>query len=137
ARNEAVIDPEIGSEQRALGSLAKVLDRAELDFHIARFRHGRIAAVERSIGLHFTTPESNRHRHSDRRYACERLHEPGRNTQIAAGSFDPARTARDSRSSSGTNSEVRAPGTVGTRASRPYAASPDSSTSTTPSPQLT
>jgi hypothetical protein len=29
ARNETVIDPEIGSEQRALGSLAKVLDRAE------------------------------------------------------------------------------------------------------------
>ena len=36
AWNETVIDPEIGSEQRALGSRPQVLDRAELDFDLAR-----------------------------------------------------------------------------------------------------
>jgi hypothetical protein len=89
---------------------------AELDFYLARFRDGGIGAVERSIGLHLTRPETNR-RCSKGRYGSDRLHEAGRNTQIAAGSLDPARTATNSRSSSGANSEVRAPGTVGTRAS--------------------
>src|SRR6516162_7490106 len=108
ARDEAVIDPEIGGEQRALGSHAKVLDRAELDFYLARFRHGRIGAVERSIGLCLTRPETNR-RHSKGRCGSGRLHEAGRYTPIAAGSSAPARTATNSRSSSGTNNEVRAP----------------------------
>ena len=56
ARDEAVIDPQIGSEQHTLGSAAKVLDRAELDFDLACFRHGRIGAVEWSIGVSLTTP---------------------------------------------------------------------------------
>src|ERR1700746_3637613 len=55
-RDEPVIDPEIGSEQRALGSPPKVLDRAELDFYLARFRHRRVSAVEWAIGLDITTP---------------------------------------------------------------------------------
>ena len=50
ARGEAVIDPDIGSKQHALGSLATVLDRAQLDFHLALFRHGGIRAVEGAIG---------------------------------------------------------------------------------------
>jgi hypothetical protein len=116
ARNETVIDPEIGSEQRALASLAKVLDRAELDFDLARFRHGRVGAVEWAIGLDITTPAGKSRGRSQRRYAC--LHEAGRNTQIAAGSGDVARTATNSRSISGTNNDVRAPDTVGTRPSR-------------------
>ena len=91
-------------------------DRAELDFHVARIRHCSIGAVKRTIGHCLTTPETNR-RHSEGCYASNRLHEAGRNTQIAAGSLDAARTATNSRSSSGTNSDVRAPGTVGTRAS--------------------
>src|SRR6516162_5864320 len=45
ARNKAVIDPEIGSEQRPLGSRPKVLERAELDFYLAGFRHRRVGAV--------------------------------------------------------------------------------------------
>src|SRR5262250_500885 len=137
ARNETVIDPEIGSEQRALGSRPQVLNRAELDFHRARVHHGRIGAVEWSVGLGLTTPEGKNRRDSERRRSLGRLHEAGRNTQIAAGSLDAARTATNSRSSSGTNSDVRAPGTVGTRASRRYSAPCCSNTSTTPSPQLT
>src|SRR6516164_256424 len=115
SRDEAVIDPEIGGEQRALGSHAKVLERAELDFDLAGLGDGGIRAVERAIGL-------------DLAGACQRCsqcrdgskcpHEAGRNTQIAAGSLDPARVATNSRSSSGTNSDVRAPDTVGTRATR-------------------
>src|SRR5215469_11783269 len=116
ARDEAIIDPEIGSEQRALGSRPQVLDRAELDFHFARFRDGRIGAVEWTISLGITTPEGKTRRDSERRRSSDSLHEDGRNTQIAAGSLDAARTATNSRSSSGTNSDVRAPGTVGTRA---------------------
>src|SRR6516164_2267299 len=58
AGNEAVIDPKIGSEQRALGSRAKVLDRAELNFYLAGFCHRRIGAVERTIGHCRTTPAS-------------------------------------------------------------------------------
>ena len=104
------------SQQRALASLAKVLDRAELDFYLARFRHGRVSAVEWAIGLGLTTPAGQRR--SQRHNGFNHPHEAGRNTQIAAGSFDPARTATNSRSSSGTNSDVRAPETVGTRASR-------------------
>ena len=116
ARNETVIDPEIGSEQRALGSYPKVLDRAELDFYLTRFRHGRIGAVEWTIGHRLTTPAGQRR--SQCRDDSNCLLEAGRKTQIAAGSFDPARTATNSRSSSGTNSDVRAPDTVATRASR-------------------
>src|SRR5215467_401979 len=118
ARNETVIDPEIGSEQRALGSRAKVFDRAELEFHLARFHDGRIGAVEWTISLCLTAPEGKNRRDRERRRSSDRLHEAGRNTQIAAGSLDAARTATNSRSSSGTNSEVRAPGIVGTSASR-------------------
>src|SRR5215472_1183265 len=118
ARDEAIIDPEIGSEQRALGSRPQVLDRAELDFYLARFRDGRIGAVEWTISLGLTTPEGKNRRDTERRRSSDRLHEAGRKTQIAAGSFDPARTATNSRSSSGTNSDVRAPDTVATRASR-------------------
>src|SRR5215472_4772210 len=117
AWDEAIIDPEIRSQQRALGSCAKILDRAELDLHLARFRHGRIGAVEWSIGLGLAAPESNPRR-SKGRCGSEALHEAGRNTQTAAGSLDAARTATNSRSRSGTNSDVRAPGTVGRRASR-------------------
>src|SRR5262252_8733802 len=135
ARDEAIIDPEIGSEQRALGSRPQVLDRTELDFYLARFRHGRIGAVEWPIGHRLTTPAGQRR--SQCRDGSNRPHEAGRKTQIAAGSLDPARTATNSRSSSGTNSEVRAPGTVRTRASRRYSAPCCSNTSTTPSPQLT
>ena len=101
----------------ALGSRAKVLDRAELDFELAGLGHCRIGTVEWTIGLDLTTPKGKR-RYSQRRHPSGCLHEAGRNTQIAAGSLDPARTATTSRSSSGTNSEVRAPDAVGTRASR-------------------
>jgi len=118
AQDEAVIDPQIGSEQHTLGSAAKVLDRAELDFHFARFRHRRIGAVEWTIGLDLSAPASEHQRRSQRRYPSDSFHAAGRNTQIAAGSCDVARTATSSRSSSGTNSEVRVPDTVGTRASR-------------------
>src|SRR5215472_1945479 len=117
AWDEAIIDPEIRSQQRALGSHAKRLDRTELDLHLARFHHRRIGAVEWSIGLGLAAPESNPGR-SKGRCGSDSLHEAGRNTQIAAGSLDSARTATNSRSSSGTNSEVRAPGIVGTCASR-------------------
>src|SRR6516165_4788557 len=117
ARNEAVIDPEIGSEQHALGCRAQVLERAELDFDLAGFRHRCIGAVKWTIGLDIPGP-ANQRRGSQRRHASGRLHKAGWNTQIAAGSCDVARTATKSRSSSGTNNDVRAPGTVGTRASR-------------------
>src|SRR5262245_8487506 len=116
ARNETVIDPEIGSEQRALGPCPQVLDRAEFYFYLACFRHGRIGAVEWPIGHRLTTPAAQRR--SQYRDGSNRPHEAGRKTQIAAGSLDAARTATNSRSSSGTNSDVRAPGIVGTRASR-------------------
>ena len=116
ARNETVIDPEIGSEQRALGSPAKVFDRAKLDFDLAGFRNGRIGAVEWTIGHRLTAPAGERR--SQRCDGSNRPPEAGRKTQIAAGSLDAARTVTNSRTSSGTNSEVRAPGTVGTRASR-------------------
>src|SRR5215471_19780947 len=118
AWDEAIIDPEIRSQQRALGSRAKVFDRTELDLHLARFHHRRIGAVEWTISLCLTTPEGKNRRDSERRRSSDRLHEAGRNTQIAAGSLDSARTATNNRSSSGTNSEVRAPGIVGTCASR-------------------
>ena len=102
----------------ALGSRAKVLDRAELDFELAGLGHCRIGTVEWTIGLDLTTPAAKRRRRSPGGDACGRLHQAGRNTQIAAGSCDVARTATNSRSSSGTNNDVRAPDTVGTRASR-------------------
>ena len=137
AWGEAVIDPYIGGKQRAVGSVAKVFDRAKLNLHLACFRHGRIRAVERTIGPRCTAPADNQNRGNEHRNASHRVHEAGRNTQIAADSPDLDRTATKSRSSSGTNSEVRAPDTVVTRAGRRYSASRCSSTSTAPSPQLT
>jgi hypothetical protein len=53
-----------------------------------------------------------------RRGGFLRRHGDGWNTQMAAGSFHPARTATKSRSSSGTKSDVRAPDAVGTCARR-------------------
>jgi hypothetical protein len=55
ARDEAVIDPEIGGEKRALASLAKVFERAKLDFDLASFRHRRIGAVEWTICLYLAS----------------------------------------------------------------------------------
>src|SRR5262249_7904663 len=106
-RDEPIIDPEIGSEQRAVGSHPKVLDRAELDFYLACLGYGRIGAVEWAKSLGLTAPAGERR--SQRFDASTPPHEAGRNTQIAAGSCDAARTATNSRSSSGTNSGVRAP----------------------------
>jgi len=118
ARGKAVIDPDVGRKQRAVGSFAKVFDRTKLDLHFARFCHGRIRAVERTIGPRSAAPAGKHSRRSKRRDTSDRLHEAGRSTQIAAGSFDCRRTATQSRSSSGTNSEVRAPDIVGTRPRR-------------------
>src|SRR5262249_44572910 len=95
ARNETVIDPEIGSEQRAPGSYAKILDRAELDFHLAGFRHGRIGAVEWPIGHRLTTPAGQRR--GQCRDGSDRPHGAGRKTQIATGSLAAAATATNSR----------------------------------------
>ena len=100
-----------------LGSFAKVLDRAELDFHVACVRHRRIRSIKGTIGTRGTAPTGEHGRRSERRDPADRFHGAGRNTQIAAVSRDVARTATKSRSSSGTNSEVRAPGTVDTCAS--------------------
>src|SRR5215813_15619700 len=60
----------------------------------------------------------------------------GRNTQRAAGSPGLARAATKNRSSSGTNSAVRAPDIVGMWAERTQASPCTSNTSTYPSPQL-
>jgi len=49
ARNETVIDPEIGSEQRALGSRPQVLDRAELDFRRSRDLLVKVSVVARRV----------------------------------------------------------------------------------------
>src|SRR6516165_11557031 len=74
ARNKAVIDPEIGSEQGPLGSRPKVLERAELDFYLAGFRHRRVGAVEWTIGLDLAAPEGKRRRRSKRSNSSERPH---------------------------------------------------------------
>jgi hypothetical protein len=65
-RREAVIDPDIGSGQRPIGSIAKVFDRAELDLHLACFRHGRIRAVEGTVGPRPAAPGDS-HSHSNER----------------------------------------------------------------------
>src|SRR5215472_9341476 len=118
SRREAVIDPDVGRKQRPLGAIAEIFDRAKLDFHLALFRYGGVRPVEWTIGLYSAVRESEYgHRSQD----CDgflRHHGEGWNTQIAAGSLDPARTATKSRSSSGTKSDVRAPDTVGTCARR-------------------
>ena len=67
---------------------------------------------------------------------CASTYGVGRNTQTAAGSPGLARAATKSRSTSGTNSDVRAPDIVGTCAARRYAAPCASNTSRYPSPQL-
>src|SRR5271166_5084588 len=65
-RGEPVIDPEIGSEQSAIGSVAKVLDRTEFDFHLARFRHRCIRSVEGTIGPRSAGPAGKHGRRSER-----------------------------------------------------------------------
>ena len=118
ARGEAIIDPEIGSEQRALGCFAKVLDRAQLDFDLPGFRDGRISTVEWTIGPCCAAPAGKCSRSSQHSGYAEPRHGAGRNTQIAAGSPDLARAATKSRSSSEAKREVRAPDIVGICASR-------------------
>ena len=114
--HKAVIDPQIRSKERAFGCFAKVFKRTKLDFQFTRFRNSCIGTVERAIGLCSAAPTGKEKRGRQRSDAPHPPHGVGRNTQIAAGSFDAARTATKSRSSSGTKSAVRAPDTVGTRA---------------------
>jgi hypothetical protein len=91
--DEAVIQPHIRGRECAFRPFAKILDRAKLDFHLARRGHGRVRAVEWTIGLRRAAPTGK----SGRRRKCgdtsHRSHGAGRNTQIAAGPFDCARTA--------------------------------------------
>ena len=115
-RCESIIDPQIRSKERAFGCFAKVFERTKLDFQFTRFRNSCIGTVERAIGLCSAAPTGKEKRGQQRSDAPHPPHGVGRNTQIAAGSFDAARTATKSRSSSGTKSAVRAPDTVGTRA---------------------
>src|SRR5215470_9021602 len=61
----------------------------------------------------------------------------GRNTHIAAGPEEVARTARKRRSIDGSKWDVRAPETVGIRVVRRYPGSRVSKTSMKPCPQLT
>jgi hypothetical protein len=114
--HKAVVKSYVRRKERAFGSFTKIFDRAKLDFHFARFRHSRIGAVEWTIGLGAAAPAGKHSCRGERGGRPLPVHGAGRNTQIAAGSFDCARTATNSRSSSGTKSEVRAPDTVGTRA---------------------
>ena len=102
-----------------VGSFAKVLDRAELDFDLPGLRHGCVGAIEGAISPCGAAAPAGKGSHCSQRGGYSKApHGIGRNTQIAAGSLDPARTATNNRSSSGTNKDVRAPDTVGTRASR-------------------
>jgi len=118
AWREPVIEPQIGREELALGSFAKVVGRTKLDFDVSCVCYRCIRPVEWTIGLGRVASAGEHGRRRQRRDGSRELHWAGRNTQIAAGSFHLARTATKSRSSSGTNSDVRAPDTVGTRASR-------------------
>src|SRR5207237_2972731 len=129
--------PQVRSKEHAFGCFAQVFEGTKLDFQFTRLGHGGIGTVERTIGLSSAAPTGKEKRRRQRSDTPHPPHAEGRNTQIAAGSLDLARTATKSRSSSGTKSEVRAPDTVGTRATCRYSASRCSSTSTTPSPQLT
>ena len=117
-RNEAVIYPVIRSEQGTVVSFTQILDRAQLDFHFPSLGDGRIRPIERTIGLRGSAPEGEERHRSGSGETSHIDHWAGWNTQIAAGSPERARTATNSRSSSGTNSDVRAPDTVGTRARR-------------------
>src|SRR5262245_9392576 len=116
SRAEAVIGPHIWGEQRTPSAFAQIFDRAKLDLDLPLFHHSRIRSVEWPIGLRRATPQGEE---SCQRPSASRCpHGDGRNTQIVAGSVHPARTATNSRSSSGTKSEVRAPDAVGTRVMR-------------------
>lgn len=125
-----------GEKERALRPVPQVVGRRGLDLDLAQLRHGGVRPVEGTVGQRRTAAvdeESGRENHAGRSLP----HDAGRNTQIAAGSLPAARAATNNRSSSGTNSEVRAPDTVGTLAIRAYPVSRASTTSTRPSPQLT
>ena len=118
AGSEAVIYPVIGSEQHAIGAVAKIFDRTQLDFDLTRLGDRCVGTIERTITPRGAAPASEHRRPSKRGDRSQRVHGVGRNTQIDGRSPEPARTATKSRSSSGTNREVRAPATVGTRAIR-------------------
>jgi hypothetical protein len=83
----------LGGKERTLGLFAKILDRAKLDFHLAGGGHGRIRAVEWSIGLRPGAAAGKSGRRRKRGDTPHRSHGADRNTQIAAGSFGCARTA--------------------------------------------
>jgi hypothetical protein len=116
ARREAVIDPDTGRNVRSAPS--RRFSTGPSSISISPVSTTAASVPSNGRYPHLTTPERKGCGGSKRRHASESLHEAGRNTQIAAGSFDPARTATNSRSSSGTNGEVRARGTVGMPASR-------------------
>src|SRR5438270_6651834 len=93
ARGEAVVEPNIRRKERAFNSLAEIFDGAKLDFHFPGLRDRRIRPVERAIGLGGAAGPAKRGSYSERCGRFPSLHDTGRNTQIAAGSLDCARTA--------------------------------------------
>ncbi len=118
-RRDAVVELESRRDERVLRALPQIPHRPELNLHLPGVGHRGVGAVERSEG-----ERRRRAKPSDEEDSCRRAsHGDGRKTQIAAGvalaTIPPdARTPTKSRSSSGTNNEVRAPELVGTRANR-------------------
>ena len=128
--------------------------RLKLDFQLSRCCHRSIGSIERAISRGRVGPRDEtcsdnrpfrglgfeRFRFVPMRLSSvpwRRNQGVGRNTQMAAGCADLARTASSRRSISGTKSEVRAPETVGMRAIRRYVVSFTSKISGKPAPQLT
>ena len=116
--HEAVIDPGRRREQGARRPFAPIFDGAEFDFDLAGIGHRCVRPVERTKRRRAAAPAGDYRHDGKRNDDPPRHHGAGRNTQIAAGSPELARTATNSRSRSGTKSDVRAPDAVGTRAIR-------------------
>ena len=85
---------------------------------------------------HRVGPARNRQNTADEK-SPNHDHDSGRTTQMVAGVVSVARAARNNRSSSGTNNDVRAPEDVARRPAASYCASPRLNTSMIPSPHVT
>src|SRR5262249_44462273 len=139
SRRESIIQSQIRRDQRPLVAFPHILGRAKLDFEILRLRDGGIGSVKRTIRIGRVGRERQEcdTGHHEPTVSPRGSHGVGRKTQIAAGSRTAARTAKNKRSNSGTNKDVRAPAAVPTCPIRWYLPARSSKTSMEPAPQLT
>ena len=135
-RFESVIDPQIRSKKRTFGCFAKVFKRTKLNFQFTRFRHSCIGTVERAIGLCSAAQHARRSAGGSAATLLTLIGRNGTPKSLPAHSIPPAPRRRAGRVRT-QRARSEPPMRSASVRSGDSQVRLNSSTSITPSPQLT